>query len=70
MATAVGPTVFKNFINGEWVESSSGLAFENRNPANIREVVGMFPRSTAEDVDAAVRAAAGAFESWRLVPAP
>src|SRR5438067_5473734 len=70
MATAVRPTLFKNFINGEWVESSNGLAFEDRNPANTRELIGMFPRSTAEDVDAAVRAAADAFESWRLVPAP
>ena len=70
MATAVRPTVFKNFINGEWIESLSGLAFEDRNPANTRELVGMFPRSTAEDVDAAVQAAAEAFQSWRLVPAP
>src|SRR6266567_2050227 len=70
MATAVRPTFFKNFINGEWMESASGLAFEDRNPANSRELIGMFPRSTAEDVDAAVRAAADAFESWRLVPAP
>ena len=70
MATAVGPTIFKNFINGEWAESSSGLAFEDRNPAHTRELIGLFPRSTAEDVDAAVRAAAEAFESWRLVPAP
>ena len=66
MATAVRPTVFKNFINGEWVDSSSGLSFEDRNPANTRELVGLFPRSTAEDVDAAVRAAAEAFEPWRL----
>src|SRR5437879_6859673 len=29
MATAVRPTVFKNFINGEWMESASGLAFED-----------------------------------------
>ena len=70
MATAVRPTVFKNFINGEWVDSSSGLSFEDRNPANTRELVGLFPRSTAEDVDAAVRAAAEAFEPWRLMPAP
>jgi alpha-ketoglutaric semialdehyde dehydrogenase len=70
MATAVGPTVFKNFINGEWVDSSSGLSFEERNPANTRELIGLFPRSTAEDVDAAVRAAAEAFEPWRLTPAP
>ena len=70
MATAVRPTVLKNFINGEWVDSSSGLSFEDRNPANTRELVGLFPRSTAEDVDAAVRAAAEAFEPWRLTPAP
>jgi len=70
MATAVRPTVLKNFINGEWVDSSSGLLFEDRNPANTRELVGLFPRSTAEDVDAAVRAAAEAFEPWRLTPAP
>src|SRR5438270_10193881 len=70
MATAVRPTLFKNYINGDWVEATSGVAFEDRNPANTRELVGMFPRSTAEDVDAAVRAAADAFQSWRLVPAP
>jgi alpha-ketoglutaric semialdehyde dehydrogenase len=70
MATAVVPKVLKNFINGEWIESSSGRAFEDRNPANTDDLVGMFPASTAEDVDAAVAAAREAFESWRLVPAP
>ena len=43
MATAAVPRVFKNFINGEWVESRSGQAYENRNPANTDELVGMFP---------------------------
>ena len=57
MATAVVPKVLKNFINGEWIESTSGRAFENRNPANTDDLVGMFPASTAEDVDAAVAAA-------------
>ncbi len=55
MATAVVPRVFKNYINGEWSEAASGRAFENRNPANIEELVGIFPDSTAADVDAAVR---------------
>ena len=31
MATAVMPKVFKNYINGEWVEARSGKAIENRN---------------------------------------
>src|SRR5881275_757467 len=70
MATAVAPRIFRNFINGEWVESRSGKAYENRNPANTDELVGMFASSTAEDADAAVDAAKEAYKSWRLVPAP
>jgi acyl-CoA reductase-like NAD-dependent aldehyde dehydrogenase len=70
MATAVVPRVFKNYINGEWVESASQRAFDNRNPADNDELVGMFPLSTPEDVDAAVDAAAEAYKTWRLVPAP
>jgi len=70
MATAVAPRIFKNFINGEWVESRSGKTYEDRNPANSDELVGMFVASTDEDVDAAVEAAAEAYKKWRLVPAP
>jgi acyl-CoA reductase-like NAD-dependent aldehyde dehydrogenase len=70
MATAVAPKVFKNYINGEWVETRGGKAIENRNPANTNDLVGMFPASTEEDVEAAIDAASGAFERWRLTPAP
>src|SRR5215470_15700907 len=70
MATAAAPRVYKNFINGEWVDASNGKAYENRNPANTDELVGMFVSSGAEDVDAAVDAAKEAYKSWRLVPAP
>jgi len=70
MATAAAPRVYKNFINGEWVESRGGNAYENRNPANTDELVGMFVSSTSEDVDAAVDAATAAYKTWRLVPAP
>lgn len=63
-------TKFKNFIDGKWVEARSGKTFENRNPARWDEVVGLFPLSGKEDVDAAVAAAKKAFEEWRLVPAP
>ena len=62
--------VFKNFIDGEWVESASGQAFEDRNPADTREIVAIFQRSNTKDVDAAVDAAKRAFAKWRLVPAP
>ncbi len=70
MATAVAPRIYKNFINGEWVESQSGQAYENRNPANSDELVGMFVSGTAEDVNQAVDAAKEAYKRWRLVPAP
>src|ERR1700730_4752541 len=62
--------VFKNFIDGEWVESSTGETFEDRNPADTRDVVGIFQKSGKADVDAAVEAAKRAFAKWRLVPAP
>ena len=39
MATSVAPRVFKNFINGEWKDSYSGKAYENRNPANTDGVI-------------------------------
>src|SRR5713226_4014165 len=70
MATAVVPRVFKNYINGERMESQSARAFENRNPANTEELIGMFPASAEEDVNAAVAAAKEAYKTWRLVPAP
>ncbi len=61
---------YKNFINGKNIDSQSGRAFENRNPANWDEILSTFPKSTKEDVDEAVKAARTAFEKWRLVPAP
>src|SRR5207245_675930 len=70
MATAVAAKVFKNFIDGEWVEPRDGKAYENRNPANTDELIGMFVSSTEEEVNQAVDAAKEAYKKWRLVPAP
>jgi len=64
------PKVYKNFINGEWVDSVSHESFENLNPANHQELIGLFPHSTPEDVNRAVGAAREAFKCWRLTPAP
>ncbi|UCD63592.1 MAG: aldehyde dehydrogenase family protein [Candidatus Zixiibacteriota bacterium] len=64
------PKVFKNFINGRWVESKSGQTFENRNPADTDDLVGIFQKSTPDDVNMAIEAAAEAHKKWRLVPAP
>jgi aldehyde dehydrogenase (NAD+) len=62
--------LFKNFIYDEWVAAKSAKTFENRNPTNRDDMIGLFPASAAEDADAAVQAARKAFASWRLVPAP
>lgn len=62
--------VYKNLIGGEWVESRGGQTFENRNPADTRDVVGVFQASNQQDVEDAVAAAKSAFEKWRLTPAP
>jgi aldehyde dehydrogenase (NAD+) len=70
IGTATRTKVYKNFIDGEWVEASTGQTFENRNPADTRDVVGIFQRSGKADVDAAIAAAKHAFVRWRLIPAP
>src|SRR6202451_3629498 len=70
MATSAEIKSDKNFIKGEWVEPRSGKVIENRNPANTTELIGMFPASNADDVNAAIDAAANAFEKWRRTPAP
>jgi acyl-CoA reductase-like NAD-dependent aldehyde dehydrogenase len=59
-----------NFIGGEWIPSASGRTFENRNPADTDDLVGVFPASGREDVDRAVAAAKKAFPLWRDTPAP
>ena len=64
------PKEFKNFINGEWVTSSSGETFENLNPANRNELVGLFQKSNRQDAEDAIGAAKEAYKTWRLVPAP
>jgi aldehyde dehydrogenase (NAD+) len=61
--------LFKNYINGTWVESSTGETFERRNPAT-GELIGVYTKSGPEDVERAVTAAKQAFTSWRLFPAP
>ncbi len=59
----------KNYIGGRWVGAHSGKVMESVNPAT-GEVLGLVPESGPEDVEEAVRAAAGAFPDWRKVPAP
>ncbi|HYB93915.1 MAG TPA: aldehyde dehydrogenase family protein [Vicinamibacterales bacterium] len=59
-----------NFVGGRWVPAQSAATFENRNPANTDDLIGLFPDSTTDDAENAIAAARRAFNSWRLVPAP
>jgi len=71
MATfAAQMTTYHNFIDGSWVPSVSGDVFENRNPANADDLIGVFQKSTRDDAERAVEAARRAYAHWRLVPAP
>jgi acyl-CoA reductase-like NAD-dependent aldehyde dehydrogenase len=61
---------YHNYIDGKWVKSSSGEWFDNINPADTSDVVGRFPLSDEDDVNAAVAAAKSAATRWRRTPAP
>src|SRR6202165_2401852 len=61
---------YKNYVDGQWVASSTGKVFENRNPADGDDLIGTFQESNATDLNAAVEAADKAYETWRLLPAP
>ncbi len=60
----------QNWIGGRRVASASGKTFENRNPADRDDLIGVYQKSNAKDVDAAVAAAKKAYRDWRLTPAP
>ena len=53
---------FKMYINGEWVDSSSGKKIETLNPEN-NEVWATVPEADEKDVDKAVQSAQNAFEN-------
>lgn len=60
----------RNLIGGARATSADGRTFESRNPADPTDVIGVFPRSGAEDACRAIEAAAAAQEAWSRCPAP
>ncbi|WP_025028724.1 CoA-acylating methylmalonate-semialdehyde dehydrogenase [Caldalkalibacillus mannanilyticus] len=61
--------VLKNYIHGQWVESSGIASIEVPNPAT-GEVLARVPLSPAQDVDEAVKSASEAFLTWKNTPVP
>lgn len=59
-----------NLIDGQLVKPSTGEYFENINPADKKDAVGVFPKSSRMDVDLAVEAARKAFPVWSKITPP
>jgi betaine-aldehyde dehydrogenase/aminobutyraldehyde dehydrogenase len=51
------------FIDGDWCDSSDGKTLEIINPATAKPLA-QVPQATSSDVNAAVKAARRAFDSW------
>jgi 1-pyrroline dehydrogenase len=60
---SVAVSQHKNFVGGEWVDSSGGETMEVLNPST-GEVIAEVARSTAEDANHAVEAAKNALPEW------
>jgi malonate-semialdehyde dehydrogenase (acetylating) / methylmalonate-semialdehyde dehydrogenase len=68
MTTAIATeTKVPNFINGSWVDSRTTNWLDVTNPATA-EVLARVPLCEADEVSAAVEAAAAAFPEWRRTP--
>jgi alpha-ketoglutaric semialdehyde dehydrogenase len=60
----------KNFIHGEWVESSASHFVLNRNPADLNDILCESPQSTEQETVGAIEAARAAFPRWKEMPPP
>ncbi|AMM93546.1 methylmalonate-semialdehyde dehydrogenase [Peribacillus simplex] len=69
MAVTKNVLTLKNYIGGQWIESTSKQVEEVPNPAT-GEVIARVPLSTKEDLDRAVTTANEAFKTWRKVAVP
>ncbi len=61
---------YRNYINGEWLESVSERSVQNINPANVKDIIGTVKLSTREEARRAVEIAYDAFRDWKNTPAP
>lgn len=63
-------TIYRNYINGKWIDSESEETIPNINPADTNDVIGTVKLSTREEARVAVEAAYNAFKDWKNTPAP
>jgi malonate-semialdehyde dehydrogenase (acetylating)/methylmalonate-semialdehyde dehydrogenase len=62
-------TLLKNWIDGEWIDSSATQFEPVYNPAT-EEMIAQVPLSTKGEVDLAVQRAQEAFKTWSRTPVP
>jgi malonate-semialdehyde dehydrogenase (acetylating)/methylmalonate-semialdehyde dehydrogenase len=65
-AVTPGTRLLDNYVGGRWTPSSSTETLDVTNPAT-GEALARVPLSSADDLDAAVRAARAALPEWRAV---
>ncbi|HEV3119991.1 MAG TPA: aldehyde dehydrogenase family protein, partial [Gemmataceae bacterium] len=63
-ATAASTITGRNLIGGRW-RTPANPSLESHNPAHLGEVIGIFPKTSPEEVGQAVAAAREAFPTWR-----
>lgn len=63
-------TVFRSFVDGSWIDSTSGKTSPNINPANINDVIGNIQMASRDEARRAVESSYAAFRGWKRTPAP
>jgi alpha-ketoglutaric semialdehyde dehydrogenase len=63
-------SLLRNFVAGEFRASAGGGRIPDLNPSDAGDVVAEVPTGSADDVTAAVAAAAESLESWRTTSGP
>ncbi|MBS1769230.1 MAG: aldehyde dehydrogenase family protein [Acidobacteria bacterium] len=63
-------TIYRSYIAGKWIDSTSGKRVPNINPADTRDIIGESEQATREETRQAIEAAYAAFKDWRQTPAP
>ncbi len=64
------PKIHPNLIGGKWQTTGGGEVFEDRNPADWEDIVGLFPKATVEETRSAIEAARAALPAWANTPPP
>lgn len=67
--TAIREQTARDYFGGRWVDAAAGVVFSDVHDPATGEVIGRTPLSDARRVAAVAESAAGAFATWRRVPA-